>query len=224
MSATPVSASSIPLPLGSRREPALPAREHRRSELSTPVGSEPISRFEVPEPQSLGPELRELYTEFEATHGFIPHWLQALSVNPGTALRLAQLYRQLFDPRRSRLSAADRQLLAVVSSSANRCSYSVLNHTRALGEALEDPVRAQRIALDHHLVRLSKREQVLADVAEKLTRDPTRVGNEELDRLRQAGFDEASALEVIEIAAFFNYANRLTIALNVLPDQQFFAH
>jgi alkylhydroperoxidase family enzyme len=29
---------------------------------------------------------------------------------------------------------------------------------------------------------------------------------------------------VIEIAAFFNYANRLTLALNVVPDSQFFAN
>jgi alkylhydroperoxidase family enzyme len=51
---------------------------------------------------------------------------------------------------------------------------------------------------------------------------PTSVGPDELDRLRQAGFDEPAALEVLEISAFFNYANRLTIALNVVPDKQFF--
>jgi uncharacterized peroxidase-related enzyme len=68
------------------------------------------------------------------------------------------------------------------------------------------------------------REQVLADVAEKLTTEPTHVGNTELDRLRQAGFDEPTALEVLELVAFFNYLSRLMIALNVVPDQQFFAH
>jgi uncharacterized peroxidase-related enzyme len=216
-------APSIPSPAGSGREHGR-LREHRRSDVSQPVGSEPISRFQVPEPSDLTPELRTIYADFEAAHGFIPHWLRALSVNPDTAFRLVQFYNHLFDPRRSRLSAAERELVAVVTSSTNRCSYSVLNHTHALGEALEDPIRARRIALDHHHVRLSKREQVLADVAEKLSLDPTRVSNEELDRLRQAGYDEATALEVLEIAAFFNYANRLTIALNVVPDQQFFAH
>ena len=73
-------------------------------------------------------------------------------------------------------------------------------------------------------MRLSKREQVLADVAERLTTQPISVGPSELDRLRQAGFDEPAALEVLEIAAFFNYANRLTLALNIVPDEQFFAH
>jgi uncharacterized peroxidase-related enzyme len=100
---------------------------------------------------------------------------------------------------------------------ATRCSITPARWVKRY------PIRARRIALDHHHVRLSKREQVLADVAEKITTEPTHVGNAELDRLRQAGFDEPAALEVLEIAAFCNYADRLTIALNVVPDQQFFA-
>jgi hypothetical protein len=44
---------------------------------------------------------------------------------------------------------------------------SACPNTRALGAALDDGVRARRIALDHHHVRLSKREQVLADVADE---------------------------------------------------------
>ena len=184
----------------------------------------PISRFQVPERSALTGPLRDIYVEFEQKYGFIPNWLKALSVNPDTAYRLVQFYHHLFDPARSRLSAAERELIAVVASAANHCSYCVFNHTRALGAVLEDDVRARRIAQDHHHVRLSEREHVLADVTEKLTTHPTSVDNAQLDRLLQAGYDEAAALEVLEIAAFFNYANRLTIALNVVPDAQFFTH
>ena len=206
----------------SRVEHVAVAREGRRKDASHLVGSEPISRFQVPEQSELEPELAKIHEEFLASYGFVPNWLRALSVNPDTAHRLVQFYRHLFDPARSRLSAAERELIAVVSSSTNRCSYCVFNHTRSLGVALDDAVRARRIALDHHHVRLSKREQALADVAERLTKDPTSVGPTELERLRQAGFDEPAALEVLEISAFFNYANRLTIALNVVPDARFF--
>jgi uncharacterized peroxidase-related enzyme len=208
--------------LESRVENGRPVRDRLRTGHSQPAGSEPISRFQIPEEAELGSELTKIYSEFVRAHGFVPNWLRALSVNPDTAFRLVQFYQHLFDPARSRLSASERELLAVVSSAANRCSYCVFNHTRALGAALDDDIRARRIALDHHHVRLSKREQVLADVAEKLSKEPTSMGPAELDRLRQAGFDEPAALEVVEISAFFNYANRLTIALNVVPDQQFF--
>lgn len=211
-----------PAPLGAPSGEKASAFARRRHETPQPVGTEPLSRFQVPEDGELSPALATLYAEFAASHGFVPNWLRALSINPDTAIRLVQFYHHLFDPARSRLSAAERELIAVVASATNRCSYCVFDHTRALGVALGDGVRARRIALDHHHVRLSKREQVLADVAEKLTTQPTSVGPAELDRLRQAGFDEPAALEVLEIAAFFNYANRLAIALNVVPDEQFF--
>ena len=199
-------------PLGLRRHEALP-----------PAGGEPLSRFQVPDAAELSPELTQLHAQVERAHGFLPNWLRALSINPDTACRLARFYLHLFDPERSHLSAAERELVAVVASSTNRCSYSVFNHTHALGEALGDPIRARRIALDHHHVRLSKRERLLADVAEKLTTSPSGLDPGDLDQLRQAGFSEPAALELLEVAAFFNYVNRLTLALNVVPDQQFFA-
>lgn len=40
--------------------------------------------------------------------------------------------------------------------------------------------------------------------------------------LRETSRSRPAALEVLEIAAYFNYVNRLTIALNVVPDRQFF--
>lgn len=216
-STTALHAAPAPAPSLDKR----PRYERRRNEVA---GSEPLSRLQVPEEGELDPRLVDIHTEFVDAFGFVPNWLRALSINPDTALRLVQFYRHLFDPARSRLSAAERELIAVVASATNHCSYSVFDHTRALAVALDDDVRARRIALDHHHVRLSKREQVLADVAEKLTTQPLSVGPAELDRLRQAGFDEPAALEVLEIVAFFNYANRLTIALNIVPDEQFFGH
>jgi uncharacterized peroxidase-related enzyme len=202
--------------------PTAESQVRRKHDAARPAGSESISRFQVPEPRDLGPELQAIYDRFEQSHGFVPHWLRALSANPDTAYRLVQFYEQLFDPARSRLSTVERELIAVVASATTRCSYCVFNHMRALGRALGDEIRARRIALDHHHVRLSKREQVLAEVTEKLTLQPASVDNAQLDRLLAAGFDEAAALEVLEVAAFFNYLSRLTMALNVVPDNQFF--
>ena len=48
----------------------------------------------------------------------------------------------------------------------------------------------------------------LTDAAYKLTPD-------DLDRLRQAGFDDTGILQVTLIAAWFNYANRVADALGV---------
>jgi uncharacterized peroxidase-related enzyme len=63
----------------------------------------------------------------------------------------------------------------------------------------------------------------LADISERLTRDPGGIRDEDLQGLRLIGFTQQAVTEVLEISAFFNYANRLTIALDVVPDEQFFA-
>ncbi|GLK69767.1 peroxidase-related enzyme [Hansschlegelia plantiphila] len=192
--------------------------------LSAPAAEapEPISRLGLPDEASLPPHVKQLYEDFRRQYGFVPNWLAALSINPDTAYRLVAFYRHLFDPARSHLTAVERELVAVVTSAANHCSYCVFNHTQALAAALGDSVRAQRIAQGYHHVRLSPREQAIAEVVDRLTRDATSIGEADLLRLRNFEFSTEAIAEILEISAFFNYANRLTIALSVVPDDQFF--
>jgi len=184
---------------------------------------EPVSRFGVPDETRLPPHVASIHAKFRRQYGFVPNWLAALSVNPDTAYRLVTFYEHLFDPHRSHLTAAERELIAVVTSAANECSYCVFNHTQALANVLGDTVRAQRIAQGFRHVRLSVKEAALAEISERLTREPGGIREEDLQSLRSIGFTQQAVTEVLEISAFFNYANRLTIALNVVPDDQFFA-
>ncbi|GGC45909.1 peroxidase-related enzyme [Chelatococcus reniformis] len=199
------------------------AHDRTASPAGTVDDAEPVSRLGLPDEAGLPAHVRALYDDFRAHYGFVPNWLSALAINPDTAYRLVEFYRHLFDPKNSHLTAADRELIAVVTSAANHCSYCVFNHTQALASALGDKVRAQRIAQGYGHVRLSDREQALAETVDLLTRSPTAVGEAEIERLRRLGLTDKAITEVFEISAFFSYANRLTIALNVVPDAQFFS-
>jgi uncharacterized peroxidase-related enzyme len=191
--------------------------------LDTSSAAEPLSRLGAPDEASLPPHVKAIYDGFRAHYGFIPNWLAALSINPDTAYRLVTFYEHLFDPKRSHLTAPERELIAVVTSAANHCSYCVLNHSQALAAATGDRQRAQRIGLGYHHVHLSPREVELAETVDKLATTPTAVGDADFARLRKLGFSDQAVAEILEVSAFFSYANRLTIALNVVPDQQFFA-
>jgi uncharacterized peroxidase-related enzyme len=46
-----------------------------------------------------------------------------------------------------------------------------------------------------------------------LARTPSAFGATEIERLRSAGFDDAAIVDVINSAAFFNWANRLMLSL-----------
>ncbi|MDR5806511.1 peroxidase-related enzyme [Caballeronia sp. LZ001] len=184
---------------------------------------EPVSRFGVADEERLPPHVTSIYAKFRRQYGFVPNWLAALSINPDTAYRLVTFYEHLFDPHRSHLTAAERELIAVVTSAVNECSYCVFNHTQALAGVLGDTVRAQRIAQGYHHVRLTLKEHALAEISERLSTDAGGIREEDLHELRTLGFTAQAITEVLEISAFFNYANRLTIALNVVPDDRFFS-
>ncbi|OCJ08450.1 peroxidase [Agrobacterium sp. B131/95] len=183
---------------------------------------EPISRLRVPTEDELPQKLRDIHMRIRKKFGFVPNFLTALSANPGTALRIMAFYEHLFDQSNSHLSASERELIAVVTSVATGCSYCVFNHRPALAAALGDRVLADRIARNHNDVTLAPRERALADLAQKLAATPHSVGSDDFAWLRAIGFSEPAILEVLEVSAFFSYGNRLTIALNVLPDPQFF--
>jgi len=49
----------------------------------------------------------------------------------------------------------------------------------------------------------------------KVTKDATKVGKEDHETLRAAGFDDRGILQITLIAAWFNYINRVADALGV---------
>jgi uncharacterized peroxidase-related enzyme len=120
----------------------------------------PISRLSIPDVAAQPAEITQLFNKFRSHYGFVPNWALALSVNPGTALRMVAFYESLFDPLHSQLRDVDRELIAVVSSATNGCSYCVFNHTAALSRSISRsmPPRAGAVASPNTLVTPVRRK------------------------------------------------------------------
>ena len=58
-------------------------------------------------------------------------------------------------------------------------------------------------------------ERVMLDHVVQLTQDATRIGPQDHDKLREAGFDDRAILQITLIASWFNYINRVADALGV---------
>ena len=58
----------------------------------------------------------------------------------------------------------------------------------------------------------------MLDFAAKLTRTPSAVEAEDLDRLRSHGFDDAAIHDVVQVTALFNYYDRLADGLGIDPE------
>jgi uncharacterized peroxidase-related enzyme len=116
----------------------------------------------------------------------------------------------------------ERELIAVIVSATNGCGLCEVHHTRALGDVLDDHARAQRIALDDHLVDLTPRERALVELARKITLAPKSVGPDDFAHLRAVGLADEDILEAVETSTWFNHTNRIFIALGVVPDEKYF--
>jgi alkylhydroperoxidase family enzyme len=55
----------------------------------------------------------------------------------------------------------------------------------------------------------------MLDYAIQITRDATRIGPADHERLRAAGFEDTGILQITLIASWFNYINRVADALGV---------
>jgi alkylhydroperoxidase family enzyme len=68
---------------------------------------------------------------------------------------------------------------------------------------------------DHRTAAVSDADHAMLDYVDQMTRDATRLGPSDLDRLRRAGFDDRAILQITLIAGWFNYINRVADALGV---------
>lgn len=75
----------------------------------------------IPEDEAEG-ELAELYRTLRAPRGGVDNILKIHSLNPPSLAAHFELYRTVIRGR-SGLSRAEREMIAVVVSAANRCHY-----------------------------------------------------------------------------------------------------
>ena len=71
---------------------------------------------------------------------------------------------------------------------------------------------------DYRKAPIAEADKVMLGYVEQLTRDATKIGRADHERLRAAGFDDRGILQITLIASWFNYINRVADALGVGRD------
>ena len=81
----------------------------------------------------------------------------------------------------------------------------------------EEPLAEMHTALieDYRQANWSPQTRALLDFAAKLTRRPAEMQSEDLDALRQHGFDDRAINDATQVISYFNYINRIADALDV---------
>lgn len=81
-----------------------------------------------------------------------------------------------------------------------------------------DPSLAEQIAADYHSAPLAPADRAMLAFAERLTHTPWASGPDDIAELRRHGFDDRDIHDIVQVAAYFNYINRVADGLGVAPE------
>jgi len=179
------------------------------------------SRFGTTEPDDLPDDLRERVAAVAEKSGFVPNIFRALGHRPAE-LRAFLDYHDALMERKEGLSKAERELVVVVSSAANHCTYCIVAHGAILRIRSKDPQLADQVAANPWQARLDDRGRAIADLALALTRTPERFGDADMAKARTAGLTDDEIWDVGAITALFAASNRLAHLTALQPNAEFY--
>lgn len=111
------------------------------------------------------------------------------------------------------LPRAERELVAAAVSRHNGCVFCASVHARFAAHYSKRTDDVQRLLDEGVDVELDERWSAIVAASVALTNTPVSFGAEHVERLRAVGLDDAEIVDVVQSAAFFNWANRLMLSL-----------
>jgi uncharacterized peroxidase-related enzyme len=179
-----------------------------------------ISKLGVPDRSELDEDLQQVFSKCVEKLGFVPNVLAAYSLRPQRLRNFMTFYNEIMlSP--SGLSKLEREMVAVVVSSANRCYYCLVAHGAAVRTLSGDPELGEMMALNYRVAKLDARQRAMLDFAWKLTTTPHLVDDADRDALRAAGLTNEDIFDLSETVAFFNLSNRMASATDMMPNREY---
>ncbi len=179
-----------------------------------------ISKLGVPAPTTLDDDLQTIWRKCVDKLGFVPNVYSAYSLRPQRLRNFMAMYNEIMLSESS-LSKLEREMVAVVVSSANRCYYCLVAHGAAVRQLSDDPELGEMMALNYRVAKLDARQRAMLDFAWKLTTTPWLVEDADRDELRAVGYNEEAIFDLAETVAFFNLSNRMASATDMMPNREY---
>jgi uncharacterized peroxidase-related enzyme len=168
-------------------------------------------------------ERREKYLAvLQEKLGFVPNVIRAYAFDNDNLRGFSDFYNDLMLGD-SKLSKLEREMIAVVVSSQNKCYYCLTAHGAAVRQISGDPVLGELLVMNYRAADLTERHRAMLDFAAKLTDDPQRVDEDDREALRQAGFKDEEIWDIGAVTSFFNMTNRMATAVDMMPNREYHA-
>ncbi len=165
-------------------------------------------------------DLAELYEEARSKNprGRVPPMIKVLSIRPGVA-RAKEFLRNNVLGDASSLGARRADMISLVVSGMNDCRFCGTAHAGQMvrrGDTSED--QATQLYLDWRKADLEPQDVVMLEFCEKLNFTPSRMTQDDIQKLRDAGFNDENILDIVACTAYRNFVNRIHDGLGMSVD------
>jgi uncharacterized peroxidase-related enzyme len=154
--------------------------------------------------------------------GMVPNVLKAYAFDEGKLNAFTAMYNDLMLGE-SNLSKLEREMIAVVVSSINKCFYCLVAHGAAVRQLSGDPKLGELMVMNYRMADLDARQRAMLDFAALVTTASAQVTEDDRQALRDAGFSDRDIWDIANVTGFFNMTNRVASATAMMPNDEYHA-
>ncbi|WP_292294149.1 peroxidase-related enzyme [Marivita sp.] len=170
----------------------------------------------------LPPETQKYFDICQDKLGMVPNVLKSYAFDIEKLNVFTALYNDLMLAD-SGLSKLEREMIAVVVSSINKCFYCLTAHGAAVRQLSGDPKLGEMLVMNWRVADLEYRHRAMLAFAEKVTKSSAEVAEFDREALRDAGFSDRDIWDIANVTGFFNMTNRVASATDMRPNDEYHA-
>ena len=168
-------------------------------------------------------KVKTLYDRVKGPDNNVDNIMMMHSLRPHSMEAHMTMYKYVLHHTGNRIPKWFLETLGVWVSRLNDCDYCVEHHFSGLTRLLSDDAKSASIrkaieARNIDLAPLNDAQKVAMEYARQVTRDPGGMQEHIVHQLRDAGYSDGEVLEINQVTAYFNYANRTVLGLGCTID------
>ena len=152
--------------------------------------------------------------------GLIPNVLKAYSHNTEKLNAFTNMYNEIMLAE-SGLSKLQREMIAVVVSSINKCFYCQVAHGATVRELSKNPELSEELIMNYNIAKISDKDKAMLEFSDKMTSLSYKIQEEDRNILRELGFTDADIWDIASVVGFFNMSNRIASATKMIPNNEY---
>ena len=164
-------------------------------------------------------KLKQIYNKIKGPNSQIDNVLSIHSLRPHTLVGHMSLYKNTLHHSNNTFPNWFLEFLGTYTSFINGCDYCYEHHFHGMKRFLNDDKKAmelkRHIEADNLGVYLTEKEFAFVDYAKRLTLNANKIQKTDIVKLQSLGYSDGEILEVNQVVAYFNYANRTVLGLGV---------